>query len=38
MGLGLAITAAIVSAHGGTVVATNRPERGAEVSFSLPGA
>src|SRR6185369_2103097 len=28
MGLGLAITAAIVTAHGGTVTAVNRPDRG----------
>jgi signal transduction histidine kinase len=38
MGLGLAITAAIVTAHGGTVAAANRPGRGAEVAFSLPAA
>jgi signal transduction histidine kinase len=38
MGLGLAITAAIVTAHGGTVAAANRPDRGAEVAFSLPAA
>jgi signal transduction histidine kinase len=38
MGLGLANTAAIVTAHGGTVAAANRPDRGAEVAFSLPAA
>jgi len=38
MGLGLAITAAIVAAHGGTVSAANQPGRGAEVAFSLPSA
>jgi two-component system OmpR family sensor kinase len=38
MGLGLAITAAIVGAHGGTVAAANRPGSGAEVRLSLPAA
>ena len=38
MGLGLAITAAIVASHGGTVGAANRPGRGAEVTLSLPAA
>jgi signal transduction histidine kinase len=38
MGLGLAITSAIVGAHGGTVAAANRPGQGAEVRLSLPAA
>jgi signal transduction histidine kinase len=36
MGLGLAITDAIASAHGGTVAAANLPGRGAEVRLTLP--
>ncbi len=35
-GLGLSIVSAIVSAHGGTSHATNRPGRGARVSITLP--
>ncbi len=36
-GLGLAIVQAIVLAHGGRVVARNRPEGGAVVALELPG-
>ncbi|WP_194814191.1 HAMP domain-containing sensor histidine kinase [Nocardia sp. XZ_19_385] len=35
-GLGLAIVHDIITAHHGTVFATNRPEGGAEVGFQLP--
>ena len=35
-GLGLAIVDHLISAHGGTVFARNRPEGGAEVGFILP--
>lgn len=35
-GLGLAIARAIVVAHGGRAVASNRPEGGAKVSLELP--
>ena len=36
VGLGLAICRAIIDAHGGTIYATNRPEGGACVTFTLP--
>ena len=36
MGLGLAVCAAIVRAHGGTLDACNLPQGGAEFSFRLP--
>ena len=35
-GLGLAICRAIIEAHNGSIVAANRPERGACVTFTLP--
>ena len=38
MGLGLAITAAIVTSHGGHVAADNRPAGGAQVCLRLPAA
>jgi len=38
MGLGLAITAAIVNAHGGSVSADNRQSGGAQVCVRLPAA
>jgi two-component system sensor histidine kinase KdpD len=37
-GLGLAICRAIVQAHGGTIVARRRPERGTRFEFTLPVA
>jgi two-component system sensor histidine kinase KdpD len=36
IGLGLAICDAIVKAHGGTIKAKNRPDGGAEFTFTLP--
>jgi two-component system sensor histidine kinase KdpD len=36
VGLGLAICRAIVQAHGGTIVAENRPGGGATIRFTLP--
>ena len=38
MGLGLAITAAIATSHGGSVEADNRPAGGAQVCLRLPAA
>jgi two-component system sensor histidine kinase KdpD len=35
-GLGLAISKAIIDAHGGTISAHNAPDGGAEVSFTVP--
>jgi len=35
MGIGLSVCSAIVKAHGGRIWATNRPEGGAEISFTL---
>lgn len=36
MGIGLSISRRIIEAHGGTLTASNRPEGGAAVSFTLP--
>jgi PAS domain S-box-containing protein len=38
MGMGLAVCRTIISAHGGKLWATNNPERGATVQFTLPAA
>ncbi len=35
MGIGLSVCAAIISAHGGSIFASNRPEGGAEFWFTL---
>ena len=36
MGIGLSVCRTIITAHGGTMSAANRPEGGAELSFTLP--
>jgi two-component system sensor kinase FixL len=36
MGIGLSISRRIVEAHGGTLAAENRPERGAVFRFTMP--
>jgi signal transduction histidine kinase len=36
MGMGLAINKAIISAHGGTLTASNNPDGGATFSFTIP--
>ena len=36
MGIGLTVCRTIVEAHGGQISARNRPEGGAEISFTLP--
>jgi PAS domain S-box-containing protein len=36
MGIGLAICQSIVTAHGGSIAASNHPDGGAELRFSLP--
>jgi len=36
VGLGLAICSAIIEAHAGTIAASNRPQGGACVTFTLP--
>jgi len=36
VGLGLAICSAIIEAHSGSIMAANRPQGGASVTFTLP--
>ncbi len=36
VGLGLAICRALIEAHAGTIAASNRPQGGACVTFTLP--
>lgn len=36
MGIGLSVCRSIIAAHGGTICASNPPEGGAEISFTLP--
>ncbi len=36
MGLGLAISKGLIEAHGGHIEATNRPEGGLQITFTLP--
>ena len=38
MGMGLAICQSIIVGHGGSITASNRPDRGAQFQFSLPVA
>jgi signal transduction histidine kinase len=37
IGIGLAICQSIIAAHGGTIAASNSPEGGAVIRFSVPG-
>jgi signal transduction histidine kinase len=36
LGMGLTISKSIITAHGGTLVARNNPDKGATFSFALP--